>query len=46
MAEKAFFGATKSEVSRMKNEVMKDYGLGKAKPKRKSSRKKRGGSDG
>jgi len=41
MVEKAFFGATKSEVNRFKNEVMKDYGLSKAKPKRKSSRRKK-----
>ena len=41
MAEKAFFGASKSEVSRMKNEVLKDYGLGKVKPKSKSRRRKK-----
>jgi hypothetical protein len=41
MAEKAFFGATKSEMNRFKNEVNKDYGLGKIKPKPKSKSRKR-----
>lgn len=40
MGEKAFFGATKSEVRRMKNEVNRDIFGGKSKPKRR--RKKRG----
>ena len=41
MAEKAFFGATKSEVKRFKNEVYKDYGLAKTSKKRKKSHKRR-----
>ena len=42
MGEKGFFGATRSEINRMKNEVNKDYGLSKvAKKKRKARRKKR-----
>jgi len=41
MAEKAFFGATKSEMKRFKNEVYKDFGLGKTTKKTKKSRKRR-----
>ena len=43
MGEKGFFGATRSEINRMKNEVNKDYGLSKGtkKKKRKARRKKR-----
>ncbi len=37
--EKGFFGASKSEIRRMKKEVYKDYGLGKV--DRKSKRKKK-----
>ncbi len=41
MAEKAFFGASKSEISRFKNEVNKDFGLGKVTKKVKKHRSKR-----
>jgi len=41
MAEKGFFGATRSEINRMKNEVNKDYGLAKPKKKSKSRRRKK-----
>lgn len=39
MAEKAFFGATRSEIKRMQKEVNKDYGL--SKPKKKSRKRRR-----
>lgn len=41
MAEKGFFGATQSEVNRMKREVFKDQGRKVSVQKRKKSRKKR-----
>lgn len=38
---KAFFGASRSEINRFKNEVRKDYGLGKATPRKKSRKRKK-----
>ena len=40
MAEKSFFGATKSEIKRFKNEVNRDI-YGKSSGKKKKSRKRK-----
>ena len=40
--EKAFFGATKSEIKRFKSEVQSDYGFKNPSKKRSKSRKRKG----
>ena len=41
MAEKAFFGATQSQINKYKNEVRADYGFKKEKVRKTKKRKRK-----